>query len=95
MSPHRGEYAVALSGVTKRFDRRVAVDRLSFRVRRGTTLGLVGVNGAGKTTALRLIVGLLAPDEGTVEIDGVSDGTVASTAYTSGSSSTLPGQSSK
>lgn len=72
MSLHRGDYAVALSGVTKRFNRRVAVDRLSFRVRRGTTLGLIGVNGAGKTTAIRMIVGLLAPDEGTVEVCGVS-----------------------
>lgn len=71
MNPHPGEYALVLSGVTKRFGRRVAVDRLSFRVRRGTTLGLIGVNGAGKTTAIRMIVGLLAPDEGTVEIDGV------------------------
>lgn len=72
MSPPRAEYAAVLSGVTKRFGRRTVIDRLSFRVRRGTTLGLIGVNGAGKTTAIRMIVGLLPPDEGTIEIDGAA-----------------------
>lgn len=65
------EYAIMLDHVSKRFGGRPVVDDLSFRVRRGTTLGLIGLNGAGKTTAIRLIVGLLGPDVGRIEVDGI------------------------
>ena len=71
MSQKSGEYAISLDHVTKRFSGRPVVNDLSFRVRRGTTLGLIGLNGAGKTTAIRLMAGLLAPDVGRVEIDGI------------------------
>jgi peptide/nickel transport system ATP-binding protein len=47
-----------------------AVDRLSLEVRRGETLALVGESGCGKSTVARLIVGLYAPTEGTVEFNG-------------------------
>ena len=47
-----------------------AVDRLSLEVRRGETLALVGESGCGKSTVARLIVGLYAPTEGTVEFSG-------------------------
>ena len=59
-----------VEGLTKRFGRVVAVDRLSLRVEPGEVVGLVGPNGAGKTTTLRCIVGLLSRDEGRVVIDG-------------------------
>lgn len=56
--------------VTRRFERRVAVDDLTFDVRRGEVFALVGPNGAGKTTTLRLLAGLIAPSMGTIQIDG-------------------------
>jgi ABC-2 type transport system ATP-binding protein len=48
-----------------------AVDNLSFEVAAGEFYALLGPNGAGKTTTLRMIAGLLAPDSGTIVIDGI------------------------
>lgn len=48
-----------------------AVDELSFRVAAGEVFGLLGPNGVGKTTTLRMILGLLIPDGGYAEVDGV------------------------
>ena len=58
--------AVALKSVSKRFGSRVAVRPLSLEVKRGSTVGIVGPSGGGKTTVLRLIAGLDVPDEGEV-----------------------------
>lgn len=57
--------------VRKTFDRTVAVDDLTLTVRRGEVLGLLGPNGAGKTTSVNLALGLLSPDRGTVELEGL------------------------
>ena len=57
--------------LTKRFDDIVAVDHVTAAIRDGNVFGLVGTNGAGKSTFLRLLSGVLKPDEGTVTIDGV------------------------
>lgn len=57
-------------GVTKRFGERVAVDDVSFEVRRGRTLAVVGESGSGKTTLARLVVGVAAADAGTLSFDG-------------------------
>ncbi len=57
-------------GLTRRFGDRIAVDALSFRVRRGEVLGFLGPNGAGKTTTFNLLSGLLTPDAGVVRLDG-------------------------
>ncbi|MFT4235405.1 MAG: ABC transporter ATP-binding protein [Microbacterium sp.] len=61
---------LALRGLTKRFDRRTAVDDLSLDVPAGCMLGLVGPNGAGKTTTLSMTTGLLRPDSGTAGVLG-------------------------
>jgi ABC-2 type transport system ATP-binding protein len=57
-------------GLTKRYERTLAVDDLSFTVRPGLVTGFLGPNGAGKTTTMRLILGLDRPTAGTVTIDG-------------------------
>lgn len=63
--------AIRVSGISKRFGDVVAVHDLSFSVARGTTAALLGGNGAGKTTTLAMLLGLLLPDRGTIEIFGV------------------------
>ena len=57
-------------GLTKRYERTLAVDDLSFTVRPGLVTGFLGPNGSGKTTTMRLILGLDRPTAGTVTIDG-------------------------
>jgi ABC-2 type transport system ATP-binding protein len=56
--------------VSKRFGDTVALDDISFEVRAGEIFGLVGSNGAGKTTAMRIMLGVLETDAGTVRWDG-------------------------
>lgn len=61
---------IELSHVTKTFGGKKALDELSLRVPQGAVYGLIGSNGAGKSTFLRMLAGILQPDEGTVQIDG-------------------------
>ncbi len=58
------------TGLVRRFGERTAVDGVSFEIAPGETYGLLGPNGAGKTTTISMIAGILAPDAGTVVIDG-------------------------
>lgn len=64
--------AMTITGLCRRFGDKTAVDHLSLEVREGEMLALLGVNGAGKTTTLRMVSGLLPPDEGDVQIFGHS-----------------------
>jgi len=59
-----------LDGLTKRYGDRVALDGLSFAVQAGQMFGFVGQNGAGKTTAMRIVLGVLAADRGQVRFRG-------------------------
>ncbi len=63
-------HALEISGLKKSFDR-PAVAGLDLQVRGGEFYALLGPNGAGKTTTLRMVAGLLQPDEGTIEVFGV------------------------
>lgn len=63
--------AVEVRGVSKRFGKVVAVDQLSFSVKRGEIFGLVGPDGAGKTTSMRMLASVMRPDAGSICIDGV------------------------
>ena len=63
--------ALEFAGVTRTFGRKTAIENLDLRVEPGTVLGMVGRNGAGKTTSLRLAVGTLFPDSGTVRVLGL------------------------
>lgn len=57
--------------LTKKFDDIVAVDKINAQIRDGSVFGLIGTNGAGKSTFLRMAAGVLKPDEGTITIDGM------------------------
>jgi ABC-2 type transport system ATP-binding protein len=61
---------IVLDGAHKSFEKTKALDGLSFSVTRGEMFGVIGPDGAGKTTTLRLICGLLAADEGSVRVLG-------------------------
>lgn len=65
--------ALELVDLHQRFGRRVALDGVSLRVERGDCYGFLGHNGAGKTTALRIALGLLRPQRGAVRVDGHTD----------------------
>lgn len=62
--------AIVVSDLVKHFGSLRAVDRLSFDVQPGEIFGLVGPDGAGKTTALRMLAGVLSPDSGSVTVAG-------------------------
>lgn len=62
--------SIRLDGVVKRFPRVVALDGISANIFPGRLTGLVGPDGAGKTTLIRLMTGLLQPDQGTISVMG-------------------------
>lgn len=66
----RGEVAVSIRGVTKRFGDKAAVDRLDLDVPTGSVCGFLGPNGAGKTTTIRMVMGIILPDEGEISVLG-------------------------
>ena len=61
---------ITATNATKRFEDITAVDHICAEVKDGSVYGLIGSNGAGKSTFLRMLAGILQPDEGTVQIDG-------------------------
>ena len=65
--------AIAIAGVTKRFGNVVAVDDLDLEVPGGSLYGFIGPNGSGKTTTLRMIMHILLPDQGEIEVLGERD----------------------
>ena len=65
---NQNETAVEVHDLCKRFGKFLAVDRVSFIVKRGEIFGLLGPNGAGKTTTFRMLCGLLPATEGTLKI---------------------------
>jgi len=66
--------AITVDNLTKRFGGFVAVDRLTFDVREGEVFGFLGSNGAGKSTTIRMLCGLLAPTSGAATVGGVDVG---------------------
>ncbi len=62
---------IELYNLTKTFDKIKAVDEVSVTIKENTVFGLIGTNGAGKSTVLRMIAGVLKPDEGTVAVDNM------------------------
>lgn len=62
--------AISVAGLTKRFGSFTAVDHITFDVGRGEIFGFLGANGAGKTTAMRMLCGLSVPTSGTGRVAG-------------------------
>lgn len=62
---------IEVIGVSKKYGGKPVVDDLSFTIRPGIVTGFLGPNGSGKTTTMRMILGLTQPDSGTVLVDGV------------------------
>jgi ABC-2 type transport system ATP-binding protein len=61
---------VELDSISKAYDKKIAVERLSFRIEPGTMFGLLGPNGSGKTSSIRMMIGITRPDSGSVSLFG-------------------------
>ncbi len=70
-SEHEAEYAVQATDLVKHFKSVKAVDGISFNVRRGETFGIIGPDGAGKSTLFRILTSLILPDSGQALIEGL------------------------
>ena len=68
---NRSSNAIEVRDLTRRFGAFLAVDRVSFDVSRGEIFGFLGSNGAGKSTTIRMLCGLLKPSSGTARVGGV------------------------
>jgi ABC-2 type transport system ATP-binding protein len=68
---HTEALAIDAVALTRRFGDFTAVDAITFDVKRGEVFGFLGANGAGKTTAMRMLIGLLAPSEGSAMVAGI------------------------
>lgn len=66
------EPIIKVKYLTKKFNKLIAVDNISFSVNKGTIFGFLGPNGAGKTTTIRMLTGILIPDSGEVLIGGIN-----------------------
>src|SRR3546814_10456980 len=64
----KSKSVIVAEGVSKRFGERDVIKGFSLRIQRGDRIGIVGANGTGKTTLIRLLTGELAPDSGSVTI---------------------------
>jgi len=64
------DIAIAVKDLTRIFGNFTAVDHITFNVNAGEVFGFLGANGAGKTTAIRMLIGLLAPTSGTARVAG-------------------------
>ena len=67
----RMEYILKTNLLTKQFRQQKAVDGVSLQIERGAIYGLIGRNGAGKTTFLRMVAGLARPTSGEIELMGI------------------------
>lgn len=65
-----GEPVLQVTDLTKRFGKVTSVDGISFELPKGEILGLLGANGAGKTTAINMVLGIISPTAGRVEVFG-------------------------
>lgn len=67
------EMVLKATGITKKYGAAKALDKVSIEIKRGMIYGLIGENGAGKSTFMRTIMGLISIDEGSIELFGTTD----------------------
>lgn len=67
------DYVIETNALTKRYDLKLAVDKMNVHVRKGDIYGLIGKNGAGKTTLMKLLLGLTIPTDGSMRLFGSDD----------------------
>jgi ABC-2 type transport system ATP-binding protein len=67
---YKDDYIIKVENLTKKFGSFIANDNLTFNVKRGEIFGFLGANGAGKTTAIRILCGLSRPSSGKIEVAG-------------------------
>jgi ABC-2 type transport system ATP-binding protein len=70
VSAEQPRLAVATSGLTKRFGDQIAVNGIDLWVPAGSVFGFLGPNGSGKTTTIRMLLGLIEPSAGDIELLG-------------------------
>ncbi|MAM71499.1 MAG: energy-dependent translational throttle protein EttA [Gammaproteobacteria bacterium] len=71
--PRLGELVIEVDGISKGFDDKTLIDNLSLKIPRGSIVGIIGGNGAGKTTFLKMLMGQEQPDSGTIRIGETVD----------------------
>lgn len=69
-SAYKGGNMIEIIDITKKFDQKMAVSQVSLKIKEGTIFGLLGTNGAGKSTILRMLAGIVKPDSGEILYDG-------------------------
>ena len=67
------QFVIQTKGLTKRFPGKIAVNKVDMHVEKGAIYGLIGKNGAGKTTAMKMLLGILEPTEGKITLFGSND----------------------
>ena len=67
------EYVIETRSLTKKFPKKIAVNHVDLHVEKGAIYGLIGKNGAGKTTAMKMLLGILEPTEGEIALFGSTD----------------------
>lgn len=65
------ETVVSVKNLSKKFGDNIAINNISFSIKKGKIIGLIGPDGAGKTTLIRLLLGLLVPTSGTIDVLGI------------------------
>jgi zinc transport system ATP-binding protein len=72
LGKHKGQDVVCVHNVSFSYDGRAALKNITLHVKQGTTLGIIGPNGGGKSTLMKLMLGSLKPDAGTISVLGLS-----------------------
>ncbi|WP_368487948.1 ABC transporter ATP-binding protein [Clostridium sp. BJN0013] len=62
------DYIISVENLTKKFGEKIAVDNISFNVKKGAIFGFLGTNGAGKSTTIKMLTGLLIPSAGNIKV---------------------------
>ena len=70
MAEDKNKYVLSINGMSKSFGRNKVLNHINLNVRPGTIMGLMGENGAGKSTMMKCLFGTYQKDEGTIILDG-------------------------